>query len=343
MKFPKFILPEFNLSELHLSEFNLSSIIPDFHVLDNSHLNTIIPIYLTQNMNPNYVRERLNTPDKDFIDIDWVNKDVSDKPTIVLFHGAEGNSKSHYAKRLMYYVESIGWRGVVVHFRSCSEELNLTPKFYHAGETSDLQWVLETLKARTTKELFVAGVSLGGNALLKLLGEHHKDISKLVTAAIAISVPFDLYICTQTLDQGVNRYLYAKSFLNTLLPKMQQYSKKFDGFVLIDHTIETLEEFNSLYICPVFNFKDSMDYYTKASCLQYLPNINTPTMIIQAENDPMIPMSVWPNKDVLSEAIRFVATKSGGHAGFIAQSKDLKESLLKLPRVMLEFYNQFVK
>ncbi len=342
MKFPKFTFPEFNLSELHLSNLHFPNVIPDIHLLDNSHLNTIIPIYITQKINPKYVRERLNTLDNDFIDIDWVNKEVIDKPTIVLFHGAEGNSKSHYARRLMYYVESIGWRGVVVHFRSCSEELNLTPRFYHAGETTDLYWVLESLKKRTPKEMFVAGVSLGGNALLKLLGEY-EDISKLVKAAIAISVPFDLNICTQTLDQGLNKLLYAKSFLSTLIPKMQEYAKKFKDFVSLDYQIETLAEFNELYICPAFDFKDSMEYYTKSSCIEYLSKINTPTMIIQAENDPMIPRSVWPKKNQLSKAIKFVSTKSGGHAGFIAQTKDLKEALMKLPRVMVEFYSQFME
>ncbi len=313
--------------------FNVNSI------LSNSHLNTIIPVYLTQNIEPNYTRERLDTPDGDFIDLDWVNKDVIDKPTLVLFHGTEGSSKSHYARRIMFYLEQIGWRGVVPHYRSCSDEINRKPRFYHAGDIYDLSWVLSQIKARTPKKLFASGVSLGGNMLLKFLGENPDNP---VNAAIAISVPFDLEACTRELDNNlINKHLYVKHFLNSLLPKMQAYAEIFkDAFLHLDRKIETLSDFNDTYICKTFNFKDEYEYYEKCSCIKSLKNIVTPTLILQAQNDPMIPVHSWPDKEELSPSIRFVGTKTGGHAGFITLSMDHKKSLLKLPKFMVEYFNQ---
>ena len=249
-------------------------------LLGNSHLNTIIPIYLTQNIKPKYFRERLTTPDNDFIDLDWINKDHIDRPIVVLFHGTEGSSKSHYARRIMYYLEQIGWCGVVPHFRGCSEDLNIQPRFYHAGDFTDMIWILEQIKKRSNKEVFAVGVSLGGNALLKFLGENPKQ--NLITAAMAISVPFDLYETVKALDHGFNKHVYVKNFLNTLLPKMKEYAKQFENIEIADHKIDTLDEFNNTYICQFYDFKNANDYYTQTSCLGYLKHISTPTLILQA-------------------------------------------------------------
>jgi len=311
----------------------------NLNLLTNSHLNTIMPIYLTHTLEPNYIRERLDTPDNDFIDLDWVNKEVVDQPTLVLFHGTEGSSKSHYAKRIMCYLEQIGWRGVVFHFRGCSEELNRKPRFYHAGETEDIRWILEQIKIRTPHELFAAGVSLGGNALLKYLGESPDNI---VDAAFAMSVPFDLFVSIHTLDQGMlNKRLYVKHFLSSLLPKMKEYSKLFGIFPDFNNKIETLDEFNSTYICHVFDFKDAYAYYQQSSCRPYLKKIKTPTLILQAENDPMIPVESWPKQDELAPNIKFITTKTGGHAGFLSINRNYKESLLKLPKFIIEYFSLY--
>lgn len=307
--------------------------------LANKHINTIIPIYITQSLDPKYVRERIDTPDGDFIDLDWINKDVIDKPTVILFHGFEGNSKSHYARRLMYLIEQIGWRGVVFHYRGCSEEINRRPTFYHAGETEDIKFIINEIKLRSEKEIFAVGVSLGGNVLLKYLGE---VINNPITAAFVMSVPFNLDICIAHMDQGVNKYLYVKHFLNSLLPKMKEYASMFDSFNYADHKkVDTLDEFNNTYVCQFFDFKNSDDYYQQANCVPYLKQIKTPTMILQSENDPMIPTSAWPEKEQLSQNIRFIATKTGGHAGFIALTTNLKDALLKLPKFIIEYFNQY--
>ena len=311
------------------------------NILSTSHLNTIIPIYLTQNIKPQYMRERLITPDNDFIDLDWINKDLVDSPIVVLFHGTEGNSKSHYAKRIMFYLEEIGWRGVVPHFRGCSEELNTQPKFYHAGDFDDMIWVLEQIKKISNREIFAVGVSLGGNALLKFLGENPSQT--LITAAMAISVPFDLDETVRILDQGFNKHVYVKTFLQTLLPKMKDYAKQFENIEIADHKIDTLDEFNNTYICQIYGFKDSKDYYQQTSCRGFLKSITTPTLILQAENDPMIPVNSWPNKSDLSPSTRFVGTKTGGHAGFINLTSNYKEAILKMPKFMLQYFNQYTK
>lgn len=312
---------------------------PNF--LSNAHLNTILPIYLTQDMEPNYQRERVNMPDGDFIDFDWINKGVEDKPTVILFHGTEGNSKSHYAKRIMFYLENIGWRGVVPHFRGCSEEINRNLRFYHAGDTEDLSWIVKHIRARTSTELYACGVSIGGNILLKYLGESADN--SLIDSAIAISTPFDLRECANALNNGFNKHVYVKHFLNTLLPKMKQYATRFDNFTYIERKIDTLDEFNDLYLCQVENFKDSDDYYNQSSCKQFLKYITTPTMILQAKNDPMIPISSWPTKEELSPFTRFVATKTGGHAGFVTLHRNYKEALLKLPKFIVDYFNQSIK
>ncbi len=313
---------------------------PKIDLLANSHLNTILPIYLTQ-LEPNYIRERIDIPDGDFMDLDWVNPNVIDAPTFVLFHGLEGNSKSHYAKRIMYYLEQFGWRGVVAHFRGCSEEINRLPRAYHAGDTLDLEWVLGEIKIRTPHKLFAAGVSLGGNILLKYLGE--KGINQnLLDAAMAISVPFDLAICNEELERGFNKHVYVKHFMDTLLPKMQHYAKHSPKLTYATAKIQTFSEFNDTFISPMFNFKDSDDYCKSTSCRPYLIHITTPTFILQAKNDPMVPLSAWPTKAELSPAIRFVGTKTGGHAGFLSLNRNYKLALLKFPKMLVDYCNQFV-
>jgi predicted alpha/beta-fold hydrolase len=310
--------------------------VPNF--LSNSHFNTILPVYLTQDMEPNYVRERIITQDNDFIDFDWVSKDEEDNPTVILFHGTEGNSKSHYAKRIMYYLEQIGWRGVVPHFRGCSEEINRNLRFYHAGDTEDVSWIIQQIKNRTTSKLFACGVSIGGNMLLKYLGENREN--SLIDKAIAISTPFDLLECAESLNNGFNKHVYVKHFLNTLLPKMKEYSKMFDNFQYIDRKIDTLDEFNNLYLCQVADFQDTYDYYKQASCKQFLKDIITPTMLLQAQNDPMIPMNCWPKREELSPYVRLVSTKNGGHAGFVTFNRNYKEALLKLPKFIVKYLSR---
>ena len=200
-------------------------------------------------------------------------------------------------------------------------------------------WILEQIKKNTSQQVFAAGVSLGGNTLLKFLGENPKQ--NLIDAAIAISVPYDLLQCIPVLDHGFNKHVYVKNFLQTLLPKMEEYAKQFGYTNHQDRKIDTLDEFNNTYLCQFYDFKNAEDYYRQSSCRTYLKNIATPTLILQAENDPMIPVSSWPDKNELSSSIRWVSTKTGGHAGFMQLSTNYKEALLRMPKFMLQYFNQF--
>ena len=309
-------------------------------LLTNSHLNTILPVYLSNSIIPNYKRVRVDTDDGDFIDFDWVNIDIKNVPTVILFHGTEGNSSSHYARRLMYYVEKFGWRGVVAHFRGCSGEINRNLKFYHAGETEDIKWIINHIKKTTNEAIYACGVSIGGNMLLKYLGETKTNSN--IDMACAISTPFDLEECAKAVSNGFNKHVYVKHFLNTLLPKMKAYAEKFQSFTYVDKKIDNLDEFNNIYITQITNYQDTFEYYEKCSCKNFLKHIKTPTLILQAENDPIIPVTAWPNKDELSPSIRFIATKSGGHAGFLPTNniKNYKESLLKMPKFIIDYFNK---
>lgn len=307
----------------------------------NEHWQTIVPLYLTNAfIKVDYKRQRIYTPDNDFIDLDWVNPEVIDKPTLILFHGMEGNSQSHYSRRIMYYLQELGWRGVVAHARSCSGELNQTLSCYHAGFTDDIQQVIKTIAAITPHKLFAAGVSLGGNALLKFLGENQQS-AQLLSAAVVISTPFDLQETSINIEKGINKYLYQPYFMKTLLQKMQQYAAKFPEFQLRPE-VKTIDDFNDQYITQMYHFKNSLDYYRSSSSIKYLKKITTPCLILQAANDPLIPRHTWPQKKDLSTTIHFIGLNHGGHAGFVGNNHNFKKALLKLPKIVVQFCNNFL-
>lgn len=310
-------------------------------IFNNGHWQTIFPLYITNIFvkKVDYFRERIITPDDDFLDLDWINYNLTEVPTIILSPGLEGSSDSHYAKRIMSYIESIGWRGVVVHARGCSGELNKTLSFYHGGWTADLKYCLEYVAEKSSGNLFVAGVSLGGNALLKLLAED-KNIKNIVKAAIAISVPFDLSSSSHAIDKGINKFLYLPYFLKSLLPKMKQYSINHTALIY-DEGVDTMHKFNEHYITQFGGFKNVEEYYNTSSSIYHLENVDTPTLIIQARNDPMICNSTWP-KVINNPKIILKSLKSGGHAGFLSIEFNIKKSLFELPKEMIKYYKKYL-
>lgn len=309
-------------------------------IVDNGHWQTVVPLILTnQLIKVEYFRQRIFTLDNDFIDLDWVNQDVIDKPTVILFPGMEGNSDSHYAKRVMFYLKQIGWRGVVAHARGCSGELNNTFNFYHGGYTNDLAFVIETVGRITLKSLFAVGVSLSGNMLLKMLGERN-PAADLLVATVAISVPFDLLTASMTIDSGLNRRLYVPYFLKTLLPKMKKYAERFPD--LQWQKVNSLDEFNDKYITQMYQFKDALEYYQKSSSKFFIDKIRKPTLIIQSANDPMIPAESWPEEQILPENVKMLRLNYGGHAGFVGGGDDLMQALLKLPKIMVQYYSKYI-
>ena len=284
--------------------------------LPGGHAQTIYPALRPPPRVP-LARERWDTPDGDFIDVDFAG-DPAAQRWIVLFHGLEGGSDSHYARKLAAACGALGVRLAIPHWRGCSGEPNRTPRAYHSGDTEEVQWILERL-ASPARQVFCIGVSLGGNALLKWLGERGAGAARRVRRAAAVSAPIDLPAAGAALDRGVNRLLYTRMFLSTLKPKTLAKLEVFPdlcdaGLVL---KARTFREFDNLVTAPWHGFRDVDHYWTSAASGPYLGGIRVPTLLLNARNDPFLPEDALlaaarnASPDVLLE---FPAT--GGHVGF---------------------------
>ncbi|MBM3342647.1 MAG: hydrolase [Betaproteobacteria bacterium] len=294
--------------------------------LPGGHAQTIHAATWTPRAKVNYWRERWSTPDFDFIDLDWVDTpsrelalgEADDTPLIVLLHGLEGSSNSHYARAFMHAVDANAGRGVVVHFRGCSGELNRLPRAYHSGDSAELDWILRRLRAQRASPIFVIGVSVGGNVLLKWLGEQGEAAGDSITRAAAISVPFDLGAAADQLARGFNR-IYTRHFLKTMkaktVAKMKNYQALCDAKRV--RRARTLREFDDAVTAPLHGFKGADDYYTRSSCKQYLARITVNTLIINARNDPFLPPHCLPARDSLPACVELDTPQHGGHVGFV--------------------------
>jgi len=275
-------------------------------------------------------RERIATRDGDFVDLDWVepsgsreNIGAAGVPLLLVLHGLEGSSQSHYAVGLMRGAAARGWRAVTLNFRSCSGELNRRPQFYHSGHTDDLDDVVGRLLEREPEtRLLAAGVSLGGNVLLKWLGEQEVSAPKQLAGVVAISVPFDLASCARALDTGLRRPVYAANFLATMREKVRRKASRDPGFAaLVDLPgalkARTFAEYDRAATAPLNGFADERDYWVRASSGPYLPRIRRPTLLINALDDPIVPPAALPDPAALPPWIRTEFVERGGHAGFI--------------------------
>lgn len=287
--------------------------------LAGGHAQTIWPFRLPRAHVP-MRRERIDTPDGDFWDFDWLDEDASTgAPLVVLFHGLEGGSTSHYARALLTLLRVRGYRGVVPHFRGCSGAPNRLPRAYHSGDHEEVAAMLAHLRGCTpaTTSIYAAGVSLGGSALLNWLGRAEGTAAQYVTAAAAVSAPLDLMAAGVAIDRGVNR-IYAKHFLATLKPKSLAMAARFPG--LLDtrriRRARTLYEFDDAVTAPLHGFAGTRDYWTRASSKPWLSSIRIPTLVINARNDPFIPASSLPQGPEVSSAVTLEQPRGGGHAGF---------------------------
>ncbi len=275
-------------------------------------------------------RERIATRDGDFVDLDWVEPSGSradggppGAPLLIVLHGLEGSSRSHYAVGLMRGAAARGWRAVTLNFRSCSGELNLRPQFYHSGHTDDLDALVGLVLAREPgTRLVAAGVSLGGNVLLKWLGEQEGSAPKQLVAAAAISVPFDLTPCARALDTGLRRHVYAANFLSTMREKVRRKVRRDPGFAgRVDLPLalkaRTFAEYDRAVTAPLNGFTDERDYWARASSGPYLGRIRRPTLLINALDDPIVPPESLPDPGALPPWVRAEFTARGGHAGFL--------------------------
>lgn len=277
-----------------------------------------------------YRREVWQTPDEDFIELDWVNGPI-DQPLVVLFHGLEGSAQSHYAKRIMAAVGKQGWRGVVVHFRGCAGKANLLPRSYHCGDSAEVDWILRRFRQTGHGEIYALGISLGGNVLLKWLGEQKAGAGAIINKAAAISTSLNLPITGEVLAQGLNRF-YSRLFLKTLQPKalalVRQHKLDFDLAHI--QKADNLWDYDNRFTAPLHGFKDADDYWHQSNCRPYLKHIEIPTLLINARNDPFLPEENLPGPEEVSSHVICDFPQHGGHAGFAIKNGNdwLAERLL---------------
>ncbi len=276
-----------------------------------------------------YHRERWPTPDGDFIDVDFQAGDQSatytaagklrkDTPLLVLFHGLEGSSRSHYALAFAEFARQMDWAFAVPHFRGCSGEINQAPRAYHSGDFEEVQWVLQRLRQRSHRKLVAVGVSLGGNALLRWAEEMGAAASQLVSAVISLSAPTDLTASGQAMGRGFNRWTYSRMFLRTMKPKalqkLNQYPGLFDANKLL--AARSLYDFDNVFTAKLHGFKDTADYWKRASAKPHLARIQVPTLVVNALNDPFVPAHSLPLHSETGRHVSLWQPHDGGHIGF---------------------------
>ncbi len=300
--------------------------------LKNAHLQSIFPFLFRRFQNHTDTwRERLTTPDSDFIDIDFYGK--GNQPLVILLHGLTGSSQSSYIKGLQQSLYQQGFRSVALNFRGCSGAANNTAKCYHSGETQDIHFLYQTLRQREPDTAIAAiGFSLGGNVLLKWLGEQGKNLS--LFCACAVSVPLVLSECATRLDSG-----FSRVYRNCLIGELKQYLR-FKLKHLVDEefvqeankisqlgglsSIKSFWQYDDQVIAKLYGFLSADDYYKKSSSRYFLSTIEIPTLLIQAQDDPFMTQAVIPNKRELSESVTMEITESGGHVGFISGNNPFK-------------------
>ena len=308
--------------------------------LPGGHLQTLYAALLAPRPQVAFTRERWDTPDGDFIDLDWTEPAAgASLRLLVLFHGLEGGSRSPYATALMAAARACGWRGVVAHFRGCSGETNRLPRAYHSGDSAEIDWILRRLRREHPgRRLFAAGVSLGGNALLKWLGEQRAAASSVIDAAAAVSAPVDLMAAGDALGHGFN-LIYTQNFLMTLRRKALAKLVHFPEFCDRERVLaaRTLREFDNLVTAPLHGFRDTDDYWTRASSKPVLRDISVPTLMINARNDPFMPAAALPQPHELSPALTVEFPATGGHVGFVTGA--FPGRLDWLPQRILNFFH----
>ena len=267
-------------------------------------------------------RIRWDTPDADFLDL-WRVDAPAGSPRILLLHGLEGGARSHYARGLLAEAHRRGWGADLLVFRSCGAEINRTPRFYHSGETSDLSFVLDRLAEEFPESpFFLAGVSLGGNVLLKFLGERGGTVPPQVVAAAAVSVPYDLARSSRCIDRGFSR-VYQSHFLRSLQRKAALKRVAFPDRLPAAAAVRarTLYAFDDAVTAPLHGFVDAEDYYSQSSAIRWLPGVTVPSLLLSAVDDPFLPEEVL--EDVRKIALENTSlhiefVEHGGHVGFIA-------------------------
>ena len=281
--------------------------------LPGHHLPTLWPALFRRRPRTAIERERLELADGDFIDLSWHGQEG--RPVVLLLHGLEGGIDSHYARPLLKSLARHGYRGCLFHFRGCSGEPNRLPRSYHSGDTGDLDEVVRHILASGQPLKAAVGISLGGNVLLKWLGERGEAAP--LEQAMAISVPFLLAEAADRLDRGFSR-LYQAHLLNSLKRKYREKFSQMPSPVRVDLSrIRNFRQWDDQVTAPLHGFAGADDYYRRSSCRQFLPEIRRPTLILHDRDDPFLWPDALPREEELPETVRLEVARGGGHAGFV--------------------------
>ncbi len=289
--------------------------------LRNGHANTIYSA-LVRKVELSYDRERIDTPDGDFLDLDW--SCVGSNRLVLVLHGLEGKADRPYVKGMIRQFNREGWDGLALNFRSCSGEMNRKLQAYHSGETGDIQTVIDHVQNLDKyQKIALVGFSLGGNVVLKYLGEKGTNTPKIICNGIAISVPVDLATSSRQLDQyWVNRG-YQRRFMRYLNEKIRQKMEQFPDKIQLPNGRfpRNFKEFDDHITAPIFGYKDAKDYYANANSKQHLPDISVPTLLINAKDDSFLTDPCYPYE--IAENHKYFhlqVPEYGGHVGFATHS-----------------------
>lgn len=286
--------------------------------LRNAHLQTLWPFLFRPPALPTPQRQRLETPDGDFIDLAWFGS--QDGPRVLLLHGLEGGIDSHYIRRTVHTLNSAGYRSCVLQFRGCSGEPNRLARSYHSGDSADLDFVLAQLAQADLSPFALVGFSLGGNVLLKWLGESTGTHTsrRSIRCAMAVSVPFQLNDAANRMSRGPSR-LYQNHLLGSLRAKCREKFRHHPSPTRVPlKQLNSFRLFDDQITAPLHGFADVEDYYERASCGQYLPRIDTPTLILHALDDPFMFAHTPPDAHSLPACVQLELTRRGGHVGFVS-------------------------
>jgi predicted alpha/beta-fold hydrolase len=312
--------------------------------LPGGNLQTIVAAKLAQSYvgeRPVFLRERWDTPDGDFVDVDWLApKPVTGAPLWVMFHGLEGSSSSHYALACADYARQQGYGFAVAHFRGCSGELNRAPRAYHSGDYEEIGWILQRFANLHSGPRYAIGISLGGNALMRWAEEAGSSAGITVRAVAAVCSPLDLAASGKAIGRGFNRQVYTRMFLRSMKPKalakLKQHPGLFDAQALM--AAQDLYAFDNIFTAPLHGFRDTQDYWRRASAKAHLAAVRVPALVINARNDPFIPADSLPTAHEVGQYVQLWQPVHGGHVGFAAGRPP--GHLCTLPQTLGRWFDQ---
>ncbi|MFN4145453.1 MAG: YheT family hydrolase [Runella sp.] len=285
--------------------------------LPNGHAQSIYPA-LFRKLSVRYQRERITTPDDDFLNLDWSLVSAVKNKLVILSHGLEGDSTRQYIVGMVRLLNAYGYDCLAWNYRSCGGESNRTLRFYHSGETSDLDFVVHHALAQGYQQIFLIGFSLGGNVTLKYAGEKGKNIPAALQKVVVFSVPMDLLACSRNIEKPQNK-IYLHRFLQSLKPKIAAKAKQYPhDFAWEDwRRVKTFWDFDHYFTGPLHGFSGADDYYARCSSKHFVANITVPTLIINAQNDPLVPYESLPIDLIASlPKVSLELPVHGGHCGF---------------------------